>query len=306
MSREANKAIPRRITDEAWNRGNLAILDELVAPDFVRHTPLRPEGIHGIEGFKDHVARLRAGFPDAQFLIEDEIAEGDRVVNRWTFRGTHRGDFAGIPATGKAVTMTAIGIVRIADGKIAEIWDEADAMGVLQQLGVLPMPDQPDGATTGPDTDQTPARQREPAQVPAEFSEEHKALIRRAFTAANAKDIEASVAATAPDARLNGQPFGREGDRQRTQRLLAAFPDVQYELHDVIAEGDKVAVRYTMRGTQHGEVLGIAPTGKAVSMSVATIYRISDGQVVELWENYDALGLLQQLGAVPAPGQSAQ
>jgi predicted ester cyclase len=135
--------------------------------------------------------------------------------------------------------------------------------------------------------------------------EENKALIQRAFAASNAGDIDGSVAATAPDARLNGEPFGREGDRQRTQRLLAAFPDVQYELHDLIAEGDKVAVRYTMRGTQHGELLGIAPTGKAVSMSVTTIYRISDAQVVDLWENYDALGLLRQLGAVPAPGHSA-
>jgi steroid delta-isomerase-like uncharacterized protein len=136
--------------------------------------------------------------------------------------------------------------------------------------------------------------------------EENKALVLRAFEAANAGDVEASVAATAPDARLNGEPFGREGDRERTQRLLAAIPDVQYELHDLIAEGDKVAVRYTMRGTQRGELLGIAPTGKAVSMPITTIYRISNGQIVELWENYDALGLLQQLGAIPPLGQSAQ
>lgn len=133
--------------------------------------------------------------------------------------------------------------------------------------------------------------------------EENKALIRRAFAAANAGDIDASVAATAPDARLNGQPFGREGDRERTRRLLAAFPDVHYELHDLIAEGDKVAVRYTMRGTQQGELLGIAPTGKAVAMSVTTIYQISDDQIVDLWENYDELGLFRQLGAIPAFGQ---
>ena len=142
MSSEQHKAIPRRITEEAWNRGNLDILDELIAPDFIRHTPLRPEGIHGIEGFKQHVAGTRAAFPDAEFLIEDEIAEGDRVVNRWTFRGTHRGEFGGIPATGKAVTMTGRGIVRIADGKVAEIWDEADALGLLRQLGVIPTPGQ--------------------------------------------------------------------------------------------------------------------------------------------------------------------
>lgn len=138
MSIENNKAILRRITDEAWNRGDLAVLDELIHREFVRHTPLRPDGIHGVEGFKQHVASARAAFPDAVFVIEDEIAEGDRVVNRWGFRGTHRADFAGIPATGKAVAMTAITIVRFADGKVAEIWDEADALGLLRQLGVIP------------------------------------------------------------------------------------------------------------------------------------------------------------------------
>lgn len=134
-------------------------------------------------------------------------------------------------------------------------------------------------------------------------TEENKALIRRAFAAANAGDVEASVAATAPDAHLNDQPFGREADRERTERMLAAFPDVQYELHDLVAEGDKVAVRYTLRGTHQGELLGIAPTGKPVAMRVTTIYRIRNSQIVDLWENYDALGLLQQLGAIPAQRQ---
>lgn len=93
-------------------------------------------------GFKQHVVGTRAGFPDAQFTIDDEIAEGDKVVNHWTFCGTHQGEFAGIPSTGKAVTMTGMGIVRIADGKVAEIWDEFDALGLLRQLGVIPTPGQ--------------------------------------------------------------------------------------------------------------------------------------------------------------------
>lgn len=305
MFTEQNKAIARRVTDEAWNRGNLAVLDELIAHDFVRHTPLRPDGIHGVEGFKQHVAGVRAAFPDAEFAIEDEIAEGDRVVNRWVFRGSHQGEFAGIPATGTKVAMTGIGIVRIVDGKIAEIWDEADALGLLRQLGVLPAPDQTEEKGSGPEVDAPPPN-RVAAKPRAVSAEEQKGFILRTFAAANAGDIEASVAATAPDARLNGQPFGREGDRERTRRMLAAFPDVRYEVHDAIADGDKVAVRYTMRGTQHGELLGIAPTGKPVAMSDITIYRISGGQIVEMWDNYDALGLLRQLGVIPAPGPAGQ
>lgn len=132
--------------------------------------------------------------------------------------------------------------------------------------------------------------------------ERNKDVIRRAFAAANAGDIDGSVTATAPDARLNGQPFGREGDRERTRRMLAAFPDVRYELHDLIAEGDKVVARYTMRGTDQGGLFGAAPTGKPVAMAVTTIYRIREDQIVELWENYDALGLFQQLGIAPPTG----
>ena len=135
--------------------------------------------------------------------------------------------------------------------------------------------------------------------------EENKALVLRAFEAANAGDVEASIAATAPDARLNGAPFGREGDRERTRRMLAAFPDVQYDLHDLLAEGDRVAVRYTMRGTHRGELMGIPATGRKVAMPVTTIYRIANGQIAELWETYDALGLLQQIGALPTPTVAA-
>lgn len=145
MSVEEMKAIPRRVTVEAWNRGNLDVLTELIATDFVRHTPLRPDGIRGVEGFKQHVAATRAAFPDAEFTIDDEIAEGDTVVNRWTFRGTHRGDFGGITPTGRTVAVTGIAIVRFQGGQIAEIWDEADALGLLRQLGVIPAASQSRG-----------------------------------------------------------------------------------------------------------------------------------------------------------------
>jgi steroid delta-isomerase-like uncharacterized protein len=140
MLTDEMKAIPRRITDDAWNRGNLDVLAAFVAPDFVRHTPRRPDSIRGVEGFKQHVTTTRAAFPDAEFLIEDEVAEGDWIVNRWTFRGTHRADFGGIPATSAFVTMTGISFVRVADGEVAEIWDEVDALGLLRQLGVMPAP----------------------------------------------------------------------------------------------------------------------------------------------------------------------
>jgi steroid delta-isomerase-like uncharacterized protein len=135
--------------------------------------------------------------------------------------------------------------------------------------------------------------------------DENKAIIRRAVEAANAGKIEQSVAATAPDCLLNGQAFGRQGDRERTERMLAAFPDVRYDLLDLIAESDKVVARYGVRGTHRGELLGIAATGTAVEFTGITIYRLIDRQIVEIWENYDVLGLLRQLGAVPDADRSA-
>ena len=133
---QQNAMLARRIIEEVYNQGNLAIVDELVAGDFVIHS--RSEDVHGPAGAKQLVAALRAAFPDLYITIEDQIADGDRVVTRWTARGTHTGEFQGIPPTGKPGKMTGIDIDRVADGKIVECWVNSDDLGLLQQLGVIP------------------------------------------------------------------------------------------------------------------------------------------------------------------------
>ncbi len=100
------------------------------------------EEIHGREGIEQFYGALRAAFPDLRITIEDQVAEGDRVVTRWTARGTHTGAFQGIPPTGKQGRMTGIDIDRIADGKVVECWVNSDDLGLLQQLGVIPTPGQ--------------------------------------------------------------------------------------------------------------------------------------------------------------------
>jgi steroid delta-isomerase-like uncharacterized protein len=135
-----NKALVRRGIEEVYNRGNLASVDEFAASDFVIHLP--SEDINGPAGAKRYVAALRAAFPDLHITIEDQIAEGDRVVTRWTARGTHAGEFQGIPPTGKRGSMTGIDIDRVADGKVVECWVNSDDLGLLQQLGVIPVPGQ--------------------------------------------------------------------------------------------------------------------------------------------------------------------
>ena len=137
---EENKAIVRRFFEEYATKGDQSIADELIAADFVDHNPPSPELAPGIEGVKQVFALYRSAFPDMIFAVEDQIAEGDKVVTSLTFRGTHKGEFMSIPATGKTVTMSAIDIIRMEGGQLAEHWGEADTMGMMQQLGVVPSP----------------------------------------------------------------------------------------------------------------------------------------------------------------------
>jgi steroid delta-isomerase-like uncharacterized protein len=135
---ETNKAIARRIVDEMFNEGRLEAADEIVTPDFVGHDPASPAPVLGPEGLKGNIEGYRTAFPDVRLSIDDEIAEGDRVVTRWTARGTHQAELFGIPATGKQSTVTGMTIDRIVEGRIVESWTNWDTLGLLQQLGALP------------------------------------------------------------------------------------------------------------------------------------------------------------------------
>jgi len=143
MSTETNKAVARRFLEEIFGQGKLAVADEIIAPEHVNSGPGALPGLPpGPEGAKLGIAVYRNAFPDVQFTIDEQIAEGDKVVTRWTARGTHKGELAGIPATGKSSTVTGVGIDRIVNGKIIESWGIFDQFGMLQQLGVIPTPGQ--------------------------------------------------------------------------------------------------------------------------------------------------------------------
>lgn len=136
---DQNKRVVRRLYDELFSKWNLAIIDELIAPDFVGHE--MPPGMpRGPEGFRQFYAGIRAGLPDVQLTVEDMIGEGDKVVVRWRGRATHRGDFLGIPPTGKTVSFTGIAIYRLSNGKVVERWVEVDLLGVMGQLRATAAP----------------------------------------------------------------------------------------------------------------------------------------------------------------------
>jgi predicted ester cyclase len=138
MSTEHNKALVRRYR-EIHNSGHLDALHEIVAQDIVSHNGL-PGLPPGLEGGKMAHQFFSAAFPDTQVTTDDLIVEGDKVVERFTARFTHKGEFMGIPPTGKSCTVTGMSVFRIANGKIVEHWGQNDALGLMQQLGAMPAP----------------------------------------------------------------------------------------------------------------------------------------------------------------------
>lgn len=123
---ERNKTLLRQLYEEALNRGNLALIDQLFAPDFVDHST--PDQSAGTAGVKDYFRAMRAGFPDIRVVLDDMIAEGDHVVVRTTWSGTHLGSYEGVPATGRRVARTLIQIFRVVDGLILEEWNEGSGL----------------------------------------------------------------------------------------------------------------------------------------------------------------------------------
>ncbi len=137
MSANALKAMHSRYYEEAWNQGNLAVIDEVVAADYVANSKLR---IEGSTALKQYISAFRTAFPDIHFTIEDQIAEGNKVVSRWTASGTHRGRLMGIAPTGKIGTVRGVSVVLVVNGKIQEDWISWDQLGMWEQLGVVAPP----------------------------------------------------------------------------------------------------------------------------------------------------------------------
>ena len=139
MSSEDNKALVRRFFDEVVNGGNIDLIDELLTDDFVEH-----EKFPGLEpnrdGVKEFFRRFRSAFPDGSFTPEEMIAEGDTVAVRVTIRGTHQGEFVGLPATGKSVEVAAIDFIHCRDGRMTAHWGVGDMLSMMQQLGAVPTP----------------------------------------------------------------------------------------------------------------------------------------------------------------------
>ncbi len=136
---DANRSAVRRLIEDFLSCGDPSVADEVLAPDFVDNNPSNPD-LSGAENLKRSARDWCRAFPDTRTVVDDLVAEADRVAARWTSTATHRGAFLGIPPTGMRVTVTGSGLFRLVDGRIVESWDHFDALGLLQQLGGVVVP----------------------------------------------------------------------------------------------------------------------------------------------------------------------
>jgi steroid delta-isomerase-like uncharacterized protein len=306
MSTEENKTLVRRYV-EAIHGGSLDEGEKSLAPDFAFHVSGTPGPLDG-EAFRQLFAGLLTAFPDLAITNEELIAEGDKVAGRWITRGTHLGELQGIPPTGKQVTITSMDINRITDGKIAERWHEYDALGMMQQLGVMPAPDSP-VSELGKNDASDATKETSPTSP-----EENKALVCRYWQEASGRGLLAVMeeflapdVVSHPPASASPEPVrGLDAFKQFIAAQFGAFPDMAVTVEDLISEADRVAARVTTRGTHEGELMGLPPTGRRVEWSGISMTRHADGRIVEQWGEFDALGLLQQLSgdALSEPGSN--
>ena len=140
MSTETNKAIVSRYVEQVWNKGRLDLIGEFFAENVFEHGAPQIPGLNGRDSLKTIIGGARTSFPDVKLALHDVIAEDDKVVTHWTMTATHQGEFMGIPATGKQIMNTGVTIYRLDNARIVEIWNFADNLSMMQQLGVVPMP----------------------------------------------------------------------------------------------------------------------------------------------------------------------
>jgi steroid delta-isomerase-like uncharacterized protein len=302
MPAQENKALLRRFI-ELWSTGNLAAADEFVRADLIDHT-LPPDLPPGLAGYKMLVGGFRAAFPDLNVSIDDLIAQGDKAAARVTFYGTHRDTFQGIPATGKQIRMGAIGILRFDGGEIVEHWATLDLLGLLQQLGVAPAQTDLSYAVRWPAVEHAhdPEAAADPTIVRRFFEEVcnagRLAVADRLF-AANHRYHDPSIPGVADGPAGITQPSGPVVPYQQ------AVAGAHWHVQDMLVEGDTVVTRWVGTGTHTGDLPGIPATGRPVEVPGIWMQHMAGGKIVESWQVWDTLLMLQQLGVIPAPAEAS-
>jgi steroid delta-isomerase-like uncharacterized protein len=307
-SPEQAKEIIRRWNEEGWSGGRYDLAHEIISPNMTVHGAGGQTVGMGPDGLIDLIKTWRTAFPDGHMEIDDLIVEGDTVAIRNTWYGTHEAEFYGVPASGKQVAVTSVGIDRVQDGLVSEGWGELDMVGMMQQMGALPMVG-PGAAAAGAAT--AWGATRSSADGEGDSPEEQKDVLRRLVAALAAADASAVGGLVDAAAFLDHSPsWGTESlDSVLASygALRRAMPDLRFEVdvENMVCEGSRVAAHSLVRGTHTGEPLfGAAPSGKEIVWTHTDFVRIVGGRVVERWTASDTLTLFQQAGVLPSPGEA--
>jgi predicted ester cyclase len=289
LSTEDKRTVLRRVSGEIFGQGNVEVIDELLAPEFVDHDPL--PGINpDRDGIRDLVHLFQTSFPGIEVELLHMVVEGDRGVDHTRFSGIHAGEFMGVPATGRRIDTSVIVISRLGpDGRITERWQRFGAMQLLQQLGVVPGWEEPPPPPPIP----VVSGGRETT------ADENRALMTSQLAIWNDGDYDLADDLFHPEAVTPDAPQlrrGPEGCKQVARVFRDAFPDFAMTVEDTVAEGDFVVCRFRQTGTHEGELFGIAPTGRPVDFGEMALCQFAGGQIVATWFQTDMLALMSQLG----------
>ena len=297
-----NVAVMRSLFEEGMNGANLAVFDRVAAPDVVYHGATVGDE-SGLEALKRIYGEALTGFPGIQYTLLTSVADGDAVALRYSVEGVHTGDFRGLAPTGSAITWNHSTFAHVACGRIIEMWAEIDQLDRLRELGVLAAEGpavRMAGAAAPPTA--TPAAPADSAscepQSPAETIAVADRVRAEVYNTGNFDVVPEIFAEGYVHGSANGpDAIGIAEGTRRIGRFVTALPDLEWTFDEVIAEGDRVAARWTTRGTHDGDLLGFAPTGKPVEFTGISFFTVRCGKVVEFQTEMDAAGLLEQVGA---------
>ncbi len=287
MTSAAPKQIARRYFIEIMNQADMAVLDEIIADEFVFTLPTHPEPYRGPAGFKVLVRMLHDAFPDFYINPCEFVGEGETVVCRWRGGGTHLGGplhttKGDLPASGRAFEIDGMSQLTIRDGKVRGVKANEDTVGMLLQLGAIPGFD-----ATKPD------RAAQVRLVERYFGE----LMSEGKLEIITEIMDPGITFHIP---TQPKPFiGYDAFRGFVGYLRNAFPDIRFTPENFVVDGAKVASRWQITGTHQGEFLGAKPTGNKISDHGIDIFTIHQGRILSVEVNENDFGLMQQLGIIP-------
>jgi predicted ester cyclase len=303
---EEAKAIIRRWNEEGWSGGRYDLAYEIISPNMVVHGAGGQTVGMGPDGLIDLIKTWRTAFPDGHMEIDDLIVEGDTVAIRNTWYGTQEAEFYGVPPSGKKVAVTSVGIDRVQNGLVTEGWGELDMVGMMQQMGALPVVG-PGAVANGGEPVWGPTKSS--SSDGAGSTEANKGLLLRLIEALGNADEVAARELVDVDAFLDHNPgWGTttfDSVLESHAVLRRALPDLFFDVDEsnMVAEGDQVAAHSIVRGTHSGEAFfGVEPSGKEIVWTHSDFVRIANGKVVERWAATDILTLFQQTGVLPSLG----